>query len=203
MKQSLKRLVIDTATDHIFMALAKDKEVIQSVYQKGNHDHSVTMMPLLEGMLKISDLELKDIDQVIVGIGPGSYTGVRIGVTVAKMIAYLNDLPIYTVSSLALMATHAEDGLVCPMIDARRGNAFMGLYAHEDGQLIQVKSDVLDNIRRYQDNIKEDFQVVEKGQPKLHKIFDSALLTKIDDIHELVPNYLQKTEAERQLNAND
>ena len=127
MKKSLKRLIIDTATKYIFLSLIIDGVEKDFVYEEGINNHSVTIIPFIENMLNKENITLKDIDQVIVGIGPGSYTGVRIGVTVAKMIGYLNNIDVYEVSSLALMASHSDKPYVLALIDARRGNAFMGL----------------------------------------------------------------------------
>ena len=199
MKKSYKRLVIDTATKYIYLALIVDQEVVETVYEQGNNNHSVTLMPYLNTMLSNHHIELKEIDEVIIGIGPGSYTGVRIGVTVAKMIAYLNDVKLYQVSSLAIMASFSDASFILPMIDARRGNAFMALFENKNQVLSYVKDDCLANIEDYQVQIGIEYQIVESGEPKIMKVIKSDLLTEIKDVHQLEPNYLQKTEAERKL----
>ncbi len=199
MKKSLKQLVIDTATKNIFLSLVIDGVEKQFVYEEGINNHSVTIMPYLEQILNKENLTLKELDEIIIGIGPGSYTGVRIGVTVAKMISYLNSINIYTISSLALMASYSNNPFVLALIDARRGNAFMGLYKNISGKLKIIESDSLANIENYKSQIKEEFEVVENGKPDVTKILNSDLLTKIDEIHSLTPNYLRETEAERNL----
>ncbi len=199
MKKSLKQLVIDTATDYIYLSLIIDGYEKQSVYEKGVNNHSVTLIPFLEEMLNRENLTLKNLDEIIVGDGPGSYTGVRIGVTVAKMIGYLNNIKTYKVSSLALMASHSDNPFVLAVIDARRGNAFMGLYKNVDKKLIQIKTDCLDNIEKYRNNLSCNYEVVSNGKPQIIKIINSDLLELVKDIHNLTPNYLQITEAERNL----
>ncbi len=199
MKKLLKQLVIDTATKNIFLSLIIDGEEKQFVYEEGINNHSITVMPYLEEMLNKENLKLQDLDQVIVGVGPGSYTGVRIGVTVAKMIGYLNNLEVYTVSSLALMASHSDNPYVLALIDARRGNAFMGLYSNVNEKLTLVSEDVLDNVEEYKSRIETDYLVVEEGKPQIKKILNTNLLRKIEIIHSLTPNYLRITEAERNL----
>lgn len=199
MKKSLKRLIIDTSTKYIYLSLVIDDLEVEYVYEVGHNDHSVTIMPHLEKILAKQKIELKDLDQIIVGIGPGSYTGVRIGVTVAKMIAYLNQTKLYQVSSLALLASHSDKKHVLPLIDARRGNAFMAYYENKGNQLICLKDDTLENIESYQSQLDNDYEVVESGKPLVNKIIVSDLLTLVEDVHELIPNYLQKTEAERHL----
>ncbi|QWC00005.1 tRNA (adenosine(37)-N6)-threonylcarbamoyltransferase complex dimerization subunit type 1 TsaB [Mycoplasmatota bacterium] len=199
MKKSLKRLVIDTATKYMYLSLVVDDKEVDSFYQIGDNDHSVTIMPSLEDLLQKHSVELKDLDEVIVGIGPGSYTGVRIGVTVGKMIAYLNNIPLYKVSSLALMASYSEHEYVLPLIDARRGNAFMAFLKQSHQNIQYIHKDVLMNINDFKEKQDKQYEVVESGKPNIEKILNSDLLEKISDIHELVPNYLQVTEAERNL----
>jgi tRNA threonylcarbamoyladenosine biosynthesis protein TsaB len=198
MKKSYKRLVIDTATKYIYLALIIDDLLVDSVYEVGNNDHSVTIMPYLETIIKKQNISLNQLDEVIVGIGPGSYTGVRIGVTVAKMIAYLNDISIYKVSSLALMASHSNSRYILPLIDARRGNAFMALLEN-DKEMKYVKEDRLQNIDSFKNSINVEYEEVIEGEPQIIKIIKSNLLEPVEDVHALVPNYMQLTEAERNL----
>jgi tRNA threonylcarbamoyladenosine biosynthesis protein TsaB len=176
-----------------------DGEEKQSVYEEGINNHSVTIIPFIEEILNKENLKLRDLDQIIVGVGPGSYTGVRIGVTVAKMIGYLNNLEVYTVSSLALMASCSNNPYVLALIDARRGNAFMGLYRNTSEKIVKINEVVLDNIEEYKSKIEVTYLVVEEGKPQVKKILNTDLLEKIDSIHSLTPNYLRITEAERNL----
>jgi tRNA threonylcarbamoyladenosine biosynthesis protein TsaB len=199
MKKLLRQLVIDTATNYIYLSLVIDGEEKQSIYEEGINNHSATIIPYLESLLKKESIELKDINQVIIGIGPGSYTGVRIGVTVAKMIGYLNKIDVYTISSLALIASYSDSEYVLPLIDARRNNAFMAVYQNTNRELKLVEADCLENVEIFQERINFDFAIVNKGKPKIKKILDSKLLNKVDDIHSLTPNYLRVTEAERNL----
>lgn len=199
MKKLLKQLIIDTATKYIFLSLVIDGVEKQHFYEVGINNHSVTIIPYLQKMLENEEIKLQEIDEIIVGVGPGSYTGVRIGVTVAKMIAYLNNLSLYKVSSLALMASSSNKPYVLALIDARRGNAFMGLYANSDEKLSMVKDDCLQNIEKFKTSLEIDFEVVEEGKPDVNKILKSNILIKVDDVHSLTPNYLQVTEAERNL----
>ncbi|MDD3122810.1 MAG: tRNA (adenosine(37)-N6)-threonylcarbamoyltransferase complex dimerization subunit type 1 TsaB [Candidatus Izemoplasmatales bacterium] len=193
----LKRLVIDTATSNLYLALALGDKQLSSVYNLGNHDHSVTIIPIIDEMLKVQGWTLKDIDQVIIGIGPGSYTGVRIGVSIAKMIGYLNEIDVFTVSSLTLLATASEATYVLPFIDARRNQAFMAFLKQDESQFSVIKTEVLLDIDEFKKNIDVLYEEVKTGCPKIEKLFNSSFLCKVDNIHDLVPNYLQITEAER------
>ena len=197
MKMPSKLLAIDTATKSIYLALLIDGVVVDSINQEGASNHSVTIMPLIDQILKKQSLTLRMIEGVLVGVGPGSYTGVRIGVAIAKMIGYLNPIGIYTFSSLALLATVSESNDVLAYIDARRGNAFLASFSQNKGLLKVLQEDCLLNFDEYRKSLKTSFDEVSEGMPNIIKLINSNLLTKVEDVHALVPNYLQITEAER------
>ena len=189
--------MIDTATKNIYLSLVIDGIETKSVYQEGINNHSVTIIPFLSEMLDEQDITLQELDEVIVGIGPGSYTGVRIGVTVAKMIGYLNHIKVSTVSSLALIASASDKEYIIPYVDARRGNAFITAMKQHDGVLSFLKEEHLENIQTFVSQFDFDYDFIAEGHPDIQKILASDLMNTVDDIHELKPNYLRITEAER------
>ena len=197
MKMPSKLLAIDTATKSIYLALVIDGVVVDSINQEGASNHSVTIMPLIDQLLKKQFLTLRMIEGILVGIGPGSYTGVRIGVAIAKMIGYLNPIEIYTFSSLALLATVSDSNDVLAYIDARRGNAFLATFSQKKSLLNVLQEDCLVNFDEYKKALKSSFDEIYEGTPNIIKLINSDLLTKVEDVHALVPNYLQITEAER------
>jgi len=196
MTKSSKTLFVDTATKSVFLAFVKDGVVCDVVCQEGVNNHSVTILPLLDDLLKRQNVTLQDLTDIVVGIGPGSYTGVRIGVSIAKMIGYLNNTPVRTVSSLALLASSAKSGTIVPLIDARRENAFMACYEIKDGVMTERCADTLDSVEAFKARVARPFEIVASGVPDVTKILRSELLKPVPDIHALVPNYLQVTEAE-------
>lgn len=197
MKKLSKTLIIDTATKYIYLSLVIDGQVKQTVYQEGINNHSVTIIPKLNDILEKEGLKLNELNEIIVGIGPGSYTGVRIGVTVAKMIGYLNNTKVYEVSSLALIASASNAEYVIPYVDARRGNAFMSLFKQTDGVLEYLVSDTLDNMEEFKESCDFNYDFISDGIPQIEKILKSDLLKEVKNVHELKPNYLRITEAER------
>lgn len=197
-----KILAIDTATRNIYLSLVIDGVEKHSVYQEGINNHSVTIIPFLDEMLKSEGILLRDIDEIIVGVGPGSYTGVRIGVTVAKMIGYMNDVPVKTVSSLALIASSSDKSKVISYVDARRGNAFLASFSQKDGQLKYIDQDELVNVEDYLSKWQKEYDFISEVKPDIYKILRSNLLTSVENIHELQPNYLRITEAERNRHEN-
>lgn len=197
MLKSSKILVIDTATDYVFLSLLIDGIEVGYTYQNDVRNHAVTVMPKLDELLKKAQIALKEITEVIVGIGPGSYTGVRIGVTIAKMIGYLNNVPVKTVSTLALLASSSSAAKIMARIDARRGNAFTACYSQENGIMKAIISDILVNVEQFDQIHEMPDEIVITGKPDMEKILRSKLTVFVENIHELVPNYLQVTEAER------
>jgi tRNA threonylcarbamoyladenosine biosynthesis protein TsaB len=201
MNQSLKRLVIDSATKYLYIGLFSGLQDIGTFYEEGHNDHSVKLMTVIEQLFQKNNLKISDLDEIIVGIGPGSYTGLRIGVVVAKMFGWNNNIPVKTVSSLALIASSVEEKtLIVSEIDARRGNSFLGLYENDGKSLKLVEKEQLTNLKEYQSLLQNDFVTVSFGKPNMVKILHSNLLKEVKDIHQLNPNYLRMTEAERNVN---
>ncbi len=200
MKKSLKRLVIDSATKYLYIALYDGENNIGEFYEVGHNDHSVKLMTEIEILFNNNDTLVEDLDEIIIGIGPGSYTGLRIGVVVAKMFGWNNNIPVKTVSSLALIASSSDsDKLLLAEIDARRGNSFLGLYKNTGKGLELVQKEELTNLEEYKSNILNVYEVVSSGKPNISKILASDLLEDVKDVHGLNPNYLRLTEAERNL----
>ncbi|MFP4286179.1 MAG: tRNA (adenosine(37)-N6)-threonylcarbamoyltransferase complex dimerization subunit type 1 TsaB [Candidatus Izemoplasmataceae bacterium] len=199
MSQSLKRLVIDTATNYLYLALYEDNKKLESIYQLGHQDHSITLMIELQKLLTHQKVSPKDLDEIYIGVGPGSYTGIRIGVVVAKMLGWSLKKAVFTVSSLALMASSVQsDGVIMPFIDARRGYVFTGLYEHNNGKLKQCIKDAYTHFESFK--ASNDYQcLIDKGEADMTKLFNTDLVSKVDNIHQLSPVYLRETEAERQL----
>ena len=200
MKKLLNRLVIDSATKYLYVALLEGEIEVDFYFEEGHNDHSVILMSEIERILNHRKISVEDIDEIYVGIGPGSYTGLRIGVVIAKMFGWNNNIPVFTVSSLTMLASSCEEeGLVLAEIDARRGNSFLGLFDIKDGYITLQNEEELTNLEEYKKTIKGDFRVVSTGKPDMAMIIRSKMFHYVEDIHSLNPNYLRITEAERNL----
>jgi tRNA threonylcarbamoyladenosine biosynthesis protein TsaB len=153
--------------------------MLQKFYEAGHNDHSVKLMSEIEVVFSNNNLKMSDIDEIIIGIGPGSYTGLRIGVVIAKMFGWNNDIPVKTVSSLALIASSYDgENLILSEVDARRGNSFLGVYRNSGKGLEIVKKEELTNLEEYKGLLKEPFDVVSFGEPNIPKILHSNSYTK-------------------------
>ena len=136
-------LGIDTANTPISVALVKDGELLIEENSAMAINHSLRAMPAIEELLEKAGLAPADIDAIAVSEGPGSYTGARIGVTIAKTLAWTLGKPLVGVSTLKALAANALffNGLVCPIVDARRGNVYAGVYQYAAGKLTEIIED--------------------------------------------------------------
>ncbi|MCD6384827.1 tRNA (adenosine(37)-N6)-threonylcarbamoyltransferase complex dimerization subunit type 1 TsaB [Candidatus Sumerlaeota bacterium] len=137
----MKVLGIETATPSGGVAIIDESTgLVVSVQVYSSETHSVRLMPTVERALKLSGLALKDIDAIGVSIGPGSFTGIRIGMSVAKGLAFAGDRPLIAVPTLeALAYRYFRAGkLICPMIDARRQEVYAAIFeVSSDGRRLQ------------------------------------------------------------------
>ena len=124
-------------------ALVRDGKLVSQYSQCSGLTHSRTLLPMGEDMLKNAELTLGDVDLIAVAHGPGSFTGVRIGVSMVKGLAWAADKPCVGVSTLEAMAWHglAAGGLVCPVMDARRSQVYNALFRMEDGRPVRLTED--------------------------------------------------------------
>ncbi|MDO4911953.1 MAG: tRNA (adenosine(37)-N6)-threonylcarbamoyltransferase complex dimerization subunit type 1 TsaB [Lactobacillus sp.] len=128
----MKILSVTTATNFLSVAVTDNDQVIIQKEEQDKRNHSEHLAPLIDEMLKESQLKLADFDGFAVTQGPGSYTGLRIGMTTIKMFAKALDKPVCGLSTLEVMAHNATDDLVVALIDARNHNYFAGAY--QDGE---------------------------------------------------------------------
>ncbi|WP_341300653.1 tRNA (adenosine(37)-N6)-threonylcarbamoyltransferase complex dimerization subunit type 1 TsaB [Lysinibacillus sp. FSL H8-0500] len=123
-------LGIETANTPLSIAVVRDGKMVAEMVQNIKLTHSAGAMPAIEEVLTRVGLKPSDLDAIAVSEGPGSYTGVRIGVTLAKTLAWTLQKPLVGISSLKVLAANAAlyNGLICPIFDARRGNVYTAIY---------------------------------------------------------------------------
>lgn len=132
----MKMLAIDTSTHVLGIALADEQKILGEYTTNIKKNHSVRLMPAVESLMKESGLAPDDLDAIAVTTGPGSYTGVRIGVTTAKSMAWALNIPLYPVSTLQVFAQNGLGfpGLVSPLIDARRNQVYTAAFSGSSGE---------------------------------------------------------------------
>lgn len=219
-------LAIDTATKIGSVALYEDKTGIIgeiNLYVKVNHSNVI--MKAVDSLFDLSGYTIKDVDKIAVTTGPGSFTGIRIGVAIAKGLAYSLKKPIIGINELDVLAETGEEreGLIVPLIDARKERVYYSQYKYENRKLVRKEEykdgelrDILEKLKGEkvafigdgaivnQELIKEimgeDNIVFSKVNsiPRAAMAAQMALYHEDDNIYTLEPFYLNKSQAERE-----
>lgn len=147
----MKIIALDSSGLVAGAAILQDDELIGEYTVNYKKTHSQTLLPMLEELKNMTELELDTVDAVAVAGGPGSFTGLRIGSATAKGLAWTLNVPIISVSTTEAMAYHfyGSDKLVCPVMDARRRQVYCGIYTFERTQEGQTASGQPDGGVRY------------------------------------------------------
>ena len=197
----MKYLFIDSATTNLVVAIINDGKIAYIYNNNDNHDTSSKMMPVLAEAFDKAELKPQDIDKIFAVTGPGSFTGIRVGLTVAKTMAYTLNIPIVPISSLEVMAS-GNGGTA--LINARRGYVFAGTY---DNDLNNVYHDsyVLMNDSLAKPYISYDSFDFETIKPDIDvlKVVKNHENDEAVNPHTINPNYLKLTEAEEKLKSHD
>ena len=136
-------LAFESSAKAASVALVRDGKLISQYSQCSGLTHSRTLLPMAEDMLKNTETSLKDLDLLAVAHGPGSFTGVRIGVSTVKGLAWAAEKPCVGVSTLEAMSWHglAKGGLICPVMDARRSQVYNALFEIREGRPVRLTED--------------------------------------------------------------
>lgn len=134
------QLLLDSSNKYLAVGLAKDKKVIDSIFYDAWQRQSELMVTEIDNILKRNNVTKEELDAIVAGVGPGSYTGVRIGVTIAKTIAYALKIKIYAKSSLSLLKS-GDTPTIC-LFNARSGRSYFAVYK---GNEIIEKDTVIPN----------------------------------------------------------
>ena len=222
----MKVLSIDTSNYVLGIGLLDGDSVVGEYISNIKKNHSVRVMPAIQTLMDECNIKPGDLSKIVVAEGPGSYTGVRIGVTIAKTLAWTLNIPMSGVSSLEVSAASAGryfDGYISPITDARRGQIYTGLYMFENQILQTVNEDRLvmnadwvqtlneldgkilftgNDMHLHEKVIKEGlgdkavFSAITEHNPRPAEL---ALLGREKegvDLHTFVPNYIRMAEAE-------
>lgn len=144
-------LNIETATNVCSVCLSEEGNIIAQKISYEDKSHSELLTVFVEQIVAEKNIELKNLDAIAVSMGPGSYTGLRIGVSAAKGIAYATEKPLIAVSTLQTMVKMvldkhkiSADAILCPMIDARRMEVYTALFAQNGLQTREIEAEIID-----------------------------------------------------------
>lgn len=145
-------LNIETSTDICSVAISEDGQCIYKEEDRTGHNHNELLGTFVDNALSFADSHAIPVDAVAVSMGPGSYTGLRIGTSMAKGVCYGFNIPLLSVPTLELLAVPVllrhddlpEDALLCPMLDARRMEVYSGIYTRALKPVREIRADVVD-----------------------------------------------------------
>ncbi|MHD0397240.1 tRNA (adenosine(37)-N6)-threonylcarbamoyltransferase complex dimerization subunit type 1 TsaB [Staphylococcus simulans] len=210
-------LLLDTSNKPMSLAVMQDDTLLVEHTTNMKRNHSVQLMPAIQKMIEEAGITKKDIDAIVVAKGPGSYTGLRIGVTTAKTLAYALNTKLYGVSSLEALAATLPDTqtkqLIVPVFDARREAVYTGVYQYQNGQLVNVLEDqymLISDLNDYLNQQQQTYVFVGHDLDNITELLNGSivyqlpkasvmkrLMTQPENIHTFKPDYLKLSEAER------
>jgi tRNA threonylcarbamoyladenosine biosynthesis protein TsaB len=172
-------LNIETSTEVCSVTISKDGELLYMKETVEGMSHSQLLTVFIEELFAENNLELNQLDAVAVSKGPGSYTGLRIGVSVAKGLCYGLDIPLLSVNSLEIMGKYSalhltkysnENALFCPMIDARRMEVYTALYNSKGEEIKPISAEIIEDNFLYEFMSKSKILFFGNGAEKCKKI---------------------------------
>lgn len=203
-------LFLDTCSQIIRIGILFDNKLIDYLEFQNDNKLSEKLLPAIKKIIDKNNYKVNDLNRIYISVGPGSFTGIRIGVTVAKVMAWSLNIDIIPISSLEIMASYDSDKkYVCSFIDARRGFVFAGVYDKDLNIYIEDKYIGFDNLLEKINDIKDDTLFVSNDsnfisciEPKIdvEKIVLKHFNDKSVNPHKVNPIYLKLTEAEEKLN---
>ena len=210
----MKIAAFDTSSKALTLAILEDDTLLAQMTLNIKKNHSITLMPAIDFLMNSLDMKPTDLDRIVVAQGPGSYTGLRMAVATAKTLAHTLKIELVGVSSLLALVPEQAEGLVIPIVDARRNNVYAGFY--RSGQAVRPEAhlplaEVLEMAGAANQSVTfvgETTAFTEQIEAALPQaaiqptLPDAAAIGRLgldlpaQSIHDFVPNYLKRVEAE-------
>ena len=213
-------LAIDTSTMISTVTIANDIEILGDFNVNQLKTHSESLVPMIETLLSLLGMTIKDIDKFIIAQGPGSFTGLRIGMTVAKTLAQIEKKDLVTISTLKAMAAGSTSKRAkLPLIDARSTRVYGALYDENLEEIIPENLYEIDDLAKMvnekgleiemigllNDKYFDKFENAKKGPININNCIGKSLIrlcqeenTIAKELYQISPNYLRKSQAERE-----
>lgn len=221
----MKILSIETSSKICSTCILEDEKIIKKIELNNGFTHSESLMPIIKQIFNETKLSLNNIDLLVCDIGPGSFTGIRIGVATTKAFSDSLNIKSIGITSLEALAYNVNNsGFICSIIDAKNKNCYFALYKLENGiysEIIAPKAEKIENLINYMQNIDTSITFVGDGA-FIYKDFIKSIFTKCilvnnnfldsyklglagfinfsnNKYKELLPMYLKKPQAQIQL----
>ena len=203
----MRILYIDTSSSYLYAGIAEDNNLLAEVKKEFGTSLSEEALPEIVSLFTKTNLTAKDIDKIIVVNGPGSFTGIRIGITIAKVYAWSLNIPITTITSLeAMMLSSDKNKVKVPMIDARRRYVFSAIYDENNQIILKPQHIKMDDINKELEKLS-DYTIITKDEleeydnkedynPDILRIINYFKDKESINPHGVNPDYLKLTEAE-------
>ena len=224
----MKILAFDTSTMTVSVAVLENTDIISQYHLQGQVRHSEALINMIEEIFSHLNFELRDLDLIAVGHGPGSFTGLRISITAAKILSQILSIPVKSVSTLESLTKQIEmDGFIVPILDARRHRLYTSYFKKEGDTILRLEEDQAKDIDEIGKDIKDKESLIfigdgiETAREELEKLLpqakfiskgnssiqassiallaqDKYLAEGPDNLYELEPNYLRPSQAMRE-----
>lgn len=205
----MKFLYLDTSSSYLYAAFSTEDRLLYEIKEKLDNNLSTFSLSLIEEIFDKLNMKPNDIDKIIVVNGPGSFTGVRIGVTIAKTWAWALNIKIIPISSLYAMAVSSDASCVkVPIIDARRNCYYAGIYGKDCEKIFDDSYISSEKLKNKLESLNCDYCFIgnedtedneQKYIPNILKIIQTVKDFPAVNPHKVNPNYLKLTEAEEKL----
>ncbi len=218
MFMKIKILCIDTTSDFCSVSLFLNEQLVETNSSIVERSHSQLLLSLIEDVIKNTSINIKEIDAFSISRGPGSYTGLRIGLSTMKGLCFALDKPLISVNTLKILASQAlkkinnSTALLCPMIDARRMEVYTKIFDYNLNEIYKDKSVILDkdSFSEFDQEIyffgngankfetittKSNFKFINDIYPNSKFMGDISykkfILKKFEDLSSFEPNYIK------------
>ena len=203
----MRLLYIDTSSSYLYTAIVENGKLISEIKEEFGQSLSEVALPKIVSMFEKTNLDAKDINKIIVVDGPGSFTGIRIGITIAKVYSWSLNMPITTITSLEAMALSSETNKIhVPIINARRGYVYTAIYDQKYNELLKPQhmkleelEEKLKTIDEYEFISNDEFKEIKNIKmynPNLEKVVNYFKDKENINPHAVNPEYLKLTAAE-------
>lgn len=203
----MKILYIDTSSNYLYTAIVEDTKLLAEIKKEFGHSLSEEALPEIVSMFENTNIKPEEIDKIIVINGPGSFTGIRIGITIAKVYAWSLNIPVTTITSLeAMMLSSTKDTYRVPVIDARRKYVFGAIYDPNNEEILKPQHIKIDDLKEKLQELPEyliitndqleEMGEIEEYNPDILKIVTHFKDKEAINPHAVNPDYLKLTEAE-------